>query len=73
MRKSVEEEAKMPKKSELGLMLRNKLSRRTAETKRQKEKKNQIRMKRIITNWVETNIVPGKAHILNQYDKIQNM
>lgn len=39
MRKGEEEEAKMPKKSELGLILRNKLSRRTAETKKQKEKK----------------------------------
>lgn len=39
MRKVVREEAKILKKSELGLILRNKLSRKTAEAKRQKEKK----------------------------------
>lgn len=38
MRKGGGEEAKTPKKSELGLILRNKLSRKTAEAKRQKEK-----------------------------------
>lgn len=36
MRKGEEEEAKMPKKSELGLILRNKLS-RNKETKREKK------------------------------------
>lgn len=39
MRNGVGEEVKIPKKSELGLILRNKLSRKTAEAKIQKEKK----------------------------------
>lgn len=39
MRNGVGEEVKIPKKSELGLILRNKLSRKTAEAKTLKEKK----------------------------------
>lgn len=39
MRNGVGEEVKIPTKSELGLILRNKLSRKTAEAKIQKEKK----------------------------------
>lgn len=41
MRKGEEEEAKMPKKSELGLILRNKLSRNKEIKREKKSNKNE--------------------------------
>lgn len=71
IRKGVGEEAEIPEKKELGLMLRNKWRKKIVE-RGKKRQNNQVRMPRVITNEIEATPVAGKARHGHQHDKVQN-